>query len=105
MASARQAGDVGAGLIAALLGLGITELTDVAAGVINPLVLRSAAGGGAFEAATLADVLGLRMRLFGVTSPVGGVRIARGGGGSAIRHTFQAPGRVVTWIVWQLEPA
>ena len=48
MASARRA--AGAGLIAALLGLGITELTDVAAGVINPLVgqyLVIQGGGGA----------------------------------------------------------
>ena len=45
MASARRAAGAGAGLIAALLGIGITELTDVAAGVINPLVLCSAAGG------------------------------------------------------------
>ena len=66
MASARRAGGAGAGLIAALLGLGITELTDVAAGVINPLaLLRGAAGGGVLEAATLADVLGLRTRLLG----------------------------------------
>ena len=42
----------------------------------------------------------MRPRLFGVNSPRGAGREWGGGGSVKVVHTFQAPARAVTWMVW-----